>query len=1743
MNEAPVAELTLALLGNPASFDRMIEAAEARLDKFAGKVDAAGARLQAGLDKALGGVAASAGKLDQSLQPVVTALGDVAASASVAGAEVRAASGELRAVSGDARAAASSLTAVGTAGRAAGAGVAAGMGQTVAGTAKAEGSLSGFLGLINRVRAAAARPIVQKVTAQRTGGGGPRGADRGAVGGGGYAMLAAGGAILGAEGALVKQGLEFDDNIQQLYAHAGETAPMDKFKRSVLGVAQAFDQLPQDAAASLYPIESAGHHGAEALQVLSAAAGMARGTTTDLSVTTALVTKTLTAYGLTAGKSGQVTDIYTNAIRDALVTGKEFVPALSNVLDVGSKAGLTVQELSSALAMMTRTTKSAATGSTYLKAFISGLIGPTKATRDAAKEAGLEWLAAGRGAEHLQKVGLAQTLREINAATKGGSESNIGKLFPDMRKNQALLSLLRDDAKEYAKTLKDVQKSGGAVAAANKVQDNNPAQEARKLKAEVAALGANLETGLAPSLLKIGHFLDGVLQWFNRLSPAVQTGIAVFTGAAGAALAFAGAATVLGPALAGMAEVVGSVVAAVNIPVLAVAAAVGLVVVAWTRDWGHIREVVASLVGWARPYLGQFAAWLSSSWKSLTGNLVKFWASVAPQIREIFGTIAGIVKFCLADIVSFWEVWGQGIWGTVRAVWDGIKGLIKFALDDIEGLIRLALDVITGNWGKFWTDLKDSVKTLGADFNSAVGNVWADLADGFTKTLDSMGAYWDSFWAKLKQSHSLTDAMNAGSAAAAAAHGGQTLDQAGSPAGGAGTGGSSRDPYGDPADAGKAGRLGLAIAMAAQERQDSGAARTHVHRCQQLARETVQARTHIFDGLFAGSAKETAERMKARGLAEPLTPQTVLKPGDLLYSTSLGSKGSSEGKFGHVQTVGPTGDRLDQYGRNHFALSNFQYVFDPDRAAQKLGDEAPLRAPKLSTDHSLADAMNNKAKKAKTEGAGPLQDISLKRLDAVLPLGDLHGAATGAANYEEKLRRLNEALAETELRAVKSGKGYNTYTLALEGLAHKLVLAENAARNTQKAIDTLSPKVNQGEAALGNSRNAYNALTDRMKGQRQAGIPKSDPSAWASEIGRHEKLRQQYSADMAAYERDATALKENQRVHDQAVQNQTADLLEQGRVLSEQERNATERFLKAQGKAVKLGPDQPGGLSRDAYDRNLRDALAGKNKAVGKMNPEGEDYARIQDALTQSQIARQAASEKVSRETLQLQKKDFQALQQDLDAEVQAYRDAGVAEADVAAWRNLKQHELDMARSKQGRDAALAMGHEMAQLGMETQAQLQADIAKAGASLTADIAKAQTPAEAQEMTLQLAKLKLEFDKIDWDAAAQKAEGWRQALDTGKLGIEEYVLRLKDLQANLPQTSEEYKRLTGEINSASREIYQKAEQAAGGIASKMTDSFMGVIHKATTMRQAVRDLFGTMIDDAVKKQIEDTLKKVVLKMVLHSDEDKAKKAAEKAAAQHKKSTDTMQAAAAGLSRGADTFKAGVATFAAYVEKFAAAASQAPPGPAAPAATGGGAGGDAGSGTGTAGALISGAGAGAQAGGLSGALAGAARASGSAGAQIGASILPDLQKGNDGQAALSGTEQAASMGFLGNTAASVMPYLGAAIALASLLGPHHGYAPTKVQDQRYANVLSSFSPTIDSGYSGADGLRTLLGPVSRTQAGVSTQGQAGGNVIHLTIAPGAFQGVADPVQHGTQVVQTIHDGLARMSALDNASRGEG
>lgn len=743
-------------------------------------------------------------------------------------------------------------------------------------------------------------------------------------------------------------------------------------KASVLSLSASSGTPLQELGNAFLHISAYGYQGADAVRILSEANKSAVATGTSVEDTANSLSTALHEFAMKSTEAGGAMNVLHLAAASGNMTLRDFTAASGRTLATAATMGVKLTDVSAAFAAMTRHGYDAHQAATQITDAMLHIANPTAQARKAIKalsdHTGVD-LVRDFSQAGLASKGLIGVLQDVKRATGGNAEA-VNALIGAMRGGQGALILTNQGNRDYLQILNQLNaamkgKVDPTTRGFNAVMATSSQRfkvMAATLKTELIPMGnefANVFMSAEPAILALMRAVEGVMALFAKMPVPVQQavlGLGAFvlvTKALGNPLMglTAGVAglikTLTGEGLAGALEGLGgasvaaegglaAVAAAawpITLAVAAVAAVVAGLAIAWKNDFGHIREHTAAVAAWVEGRLTEFGAYISKEMGRATAAVVSYWNEIAPEVKQVVSFIAGYVETEFTGLSLYLHTWGKVLLGILSAAWDLIKGVIRLAVTEIAGHIKIALDLMTGHWGKAWADWKSMTQSEGGILKDTFGNVFTDLETGFTNSLTSMADAWTAFWAKLRSGAGLGDALKAANDAAQSQ--GQAQGQPPIPAGGRVV---NIDTAWRHAGIDAAGPMGARIANDALTLQTDHAAQTYVHHCQALARTTVQESTHIFDGLFAGSAKATAERMKARGLVEPLTPQTKLKPGDLLYSTSMG------GKDGHVQTVGPNGDRLDQYGSNHFGLNNFQYVFDPDKAAKAIGRTSPSAA-------------------------------------------------------------------------------------------------------------------------------------------------------------------------------------------------------------------------------------------------------------------------------------------------------------------------------------------------------------------------------------------------------------------------------------------------------------------------------------------------------------------------------------------------------------------------------------------------------------------------------------------------------------------------------------------------------------------------------------------------------------------------------------------------------------------------------
>lgn len=318
---------------------------------------------------------------------------------------------------------------------------------------------------------------------------------------------------------------------------------LDTMREKVLSLAGETTRAPLELADALYYITSAGiKEASTALEVLEASAKAAAAGMGTTNVVADAVTSTLNAYGQENYSAAKATDILVATVREGKAEADTFAPALGKVLPVAAAYGASFEDVSAAIAALSRGGLSAGTAAIYVRQTLSQLLKPSKQAQEVLAGVGTN---ADEIRKNIQEKGLFTALIELRDQL-GGIENaaDFTKVFGNVRALTAVLSLVGPAAEENAQIFERMQSATGDLDYAFSAYANTTDAQFNKAMAEQQTMLIKLGEGLKPvitSLLKLGTAITKTFGAF--LGTGFGRGFARV--AAGAVIAVAALATVM----------------------------------------------------------------------------------------------------------------------------------------------------------------------------------------------------------------------------------------------------------------------------------------------------------------------------------------------------------------------------------------------------------------------------------------------------------------------------------------------------------------------------------------------------------------------------------------------------------------------------------------------------------------------------------------------------------------------------------------------------------------------------------------------------------------------------------------------------------------------------------------------------------------------------------------------------------------------------------------------------------------------------------------------------------------------------------------------------------------------------------------------------------------------------------------------------------------------------------------------
>jgi len=326
-------------------------------------------------------------------------------------------------------------------------------------------------------------------------------------------LLAAGAAITAYA---VSVAGDFDTSFRQLSTIIDATdGDLARFRDAILSYAQGSSKPLEDIMSALSEAIGQGVDYSQSLSLIGTAEKLAVATRADLTSTTTTLVSTMRAYGMETSEAGRVADLFAKTIDDGKIGMEDFAASFAKIAPVASVAGVSLEEVLSAVAVLTATGMKPAESIEYLRGAISNILAPSKQASELAQQLGIQFDANG-----LKANGLAGTLNAVAKAT-GGSADKMKILFSDVGAFTAAATLAGSQLGAFNRQLLDMDNAAGTVDAMVERMTGNFEAMGEKINNALKVVLIGIGT---PLLDEFGGMADGISRILGGVAENVRSG-------------------------------------------------------------------------------------------------------------------------------------------------------------------------------------------------------------------------------------------------------------------------------------------------------------------------------------------------------------------------------------------------------------------------------------------------------------------------------------------------------------------------------------------------------------------------------------------------------------------------------------------------------------------------------------------------------------------------------------------------------------------------------------------------------------------------------------------------------------------------------------------------------------------------------------------------------------------------------------------------------------------------------------------------------------------------------------------------------------------------------------------------------------------------------------------------------------------------------------------------------------------
>lgn len=481
-----------------------------------------------------------------------------------------------------------------------------------------------------------------------------------------------------------KGAMDYQDSVAKV------TTLLDMSKTSVGDLQDMFLGLSNTTGLSASSIAEAGYQALSASvdyehlgSFLDTATSLAKVGFTDTATATDVLTTAINAYGMKSSDANDIAQKLVQTQNLGKTTVSELASSMGRVIPIASSSNVSLDNLTTAYALLTKNGISTAQSTTYMAAMLNELsdsgtdVGSTLEDR------------TGKSFQELMADGwsLSDVLGLLKQAADD-SGKGFNELWGQSTAGAAAMTLLNSGSEEWNATM-EVMQGNTDVLGEGLDKLHTPAQMMREalnqLKNSGIELGLSLMETLAPIIEQVATAISNLTTWFNSLDDGTKRTIITVLGLVAAATPVIGV-------ISGIVSAIGFLFSPIGAIVAAIIGVVSVITYLWNTSESFRSGVIAIWNG--------IKAGVTAAVNGLRSGAIAAWNGIKSGVTSIV----------------------NGIKSTVTTVWNGIKTAVSNAVNGIKSGISNGLSAARNTVSNILTAIKSKFTSIFDGVKNAVRN-------------------------------------------------------------------------------------------------------------------------------------------------------------------------------------------------------------------------------------------------------------------------------------------------------------------------------------------------------------------------------------------------------------------------------------------------------------------------------------------------------------------------------------------------------------------------------------------------------------------------------------------------------------------------------------------------------------------------------------------------------------------------------------------------------------------------------------------------------------------------------------------------------------------------------------------------------------------------------------------------------------------------------------------------------------